>query len=661
MRRLHNHPARGPARITLAWIVGLAVGLLASGARAQQVIYVNAAAATGGNGASWGTAYNDLQIALTTAGLIPESTRNVEIWITRGLYVPSVRARVGDARSVVFDVPTKVKLIGSFVGTESSSKQHPVPWATTNFPTATEATVLSADLLADDATVGTADNAYRVLSAAGLNGFEGLVVEGGNANDPAGVYLEGGGLFARSASGAITVVECEFRKCFAARGGAIRAVSPSNTALTVSRSRFFQNSVLTTPFIGDSGVGGAINGIASIDNSVFALNTAAFKGGAIAVYSSGGVTASVRSCTFVGNVSNNGGAIYSSGASVHQDTEISSCIFAPDNLGTGSAVGADGSGTARISACINVFDVNFRNSEPHIIAIINWQASPEQRAKIIVTDYVDTSAQFADASLRDFRVVDGAGADRGYATGLIDNLRNRRVVDGNNDGLALPDVGAIEHGSSPVPPILRVNASRPTDGDGESWLTAFRSIPAAVAAAQANGGYTAEIWIARGTYTPSAPLTQGGSRAASFNLQNNLAIYGGFLGTETDFSQRNIAANPTILSGDLNGDDNGDLNRADNSTHVVLASAVDTTARLDGFTVTAGESDSDAGGLFITGSGSPSVSHCTFLRNRAVNGAAVTARVSGPANPVFEECTFDRNTASAGGAFHHYGPGVSTF
>ena len=84
---------------------------------------------------------------------------------------------------------------------------------------------------------------------------------------------------------------------------------------------------------------------------------------------------------------------------------------------------------------------------------------------------------------------------------------------------------------------------------------------------------------------------------ATFTLQNGLALYGGFDGSETLFSQRSYTTNVTILSGDISQNDTTSAgivtdaslqNGNDNTRHVVYASNSDSTAILDGFTVTAG-------------------------------------------------------------------------
>src|SRR5688572_27934600 len=108
---------------------------------------------------------------------------------------------------------------------------------------------------------------------------------------------------------------------------------------------------------------------------------------------------------------------------------------------------------------------------------------------------------------------------------------------------------------------LYVNASATPGGEGRSWSDAIDNLTLALDLAYANE----QIWVAAGTYRPAAP---NGDRAASFAMKNGVALYGGFAGTETTLAQRDPAAHPTILSGDLNGDDGPDFtNTSENSYH----------------------------------------------------------------------------------------------
>jgi uncharacterized protein YhjY with autotransporter beta-barrel domain len=69
--------------------------------------------------------------------------------------------------------------------------------------------------------------------------------------------------------------------------------------------------------------------------------------------------------------------------------------------------------------------------------------------------------------------------------------------------------------------------------DGTSWSTAFTNIGTAVGAAAESGG--GEVWVAEGLYPESVTLSSG------------VSLYGGFGGTETVLSERDIAVHVTTI------------------------------------------------------------------------------------------------------------------
>lgn len=197
---------------------------------------------------------------------------------------------------------------------------------------------------------------------------------------------------------------------------------------------------------------------------------------------------------------------------------------------------------------------------------------------------------------------------------------------------------------------LFVKAGAPPGGDGQSWATAFNSLPAALAAV-AGTANSREIWVAAWTYRPHAS-----DRTASFTLVNKVSLFGGFVGWETLRSQRNPAVNVTTLSGDLLGNDDATIgSRFDNSLHVVRANGVDSTTVLDGFTVRSGMAnggtadDTESAGIQLLAGGSPRILNCIFTANRASSGGVSAIKTSG--SPRFTGCTFSQNQASSGGVF----------
>ncbi len=176
-------------------------------------------------------------------------------------------------------------------------------------------------------------------------------------------------------------------------------------------------------------------------------------------------------------------------------------------------------------------------------------------------------------------------------------------------------------------------AANPLTANGTSWQTAFVNLQAALDAA-ASGD---QIWVTQGTYIPSRIYSPNGVTGGAsglntpnlitFNLPNQIAIYGGFAGNEHSLSQRNPKAHQTILSG------------GGTMWHVVIAgndvAQTGVTATLDGLTISGGNaqgpatgnglfaplgySHNNGGGLYATFGSQISVNNVSFLNNAAAN------------------------------------------
>lgn len=168
-----------------------------------------------------------------------------------------------------------------------------------------------------------------------------------------------------------------------------------------------------------------------------------------------------------------------------------------------------------------------------------------------------------------------------------------------------------------------VDASAAPGGDGSSWASAFRDPNEALLRSADCPEHPTEVWIAEGTYRAEPP---GGDPERSFRVFSSTHVHGGFAGTETALDQRDIAAHPTVLDGDLDGDDGPDFTGRDDNTRHVLRSGSSVLPEqdvlLDGLVVRGGSAFTEVGGGLLA-YGSASLSRCTLLENQAVGGGGL--------------------------------------
>ncbi|MEZ0539052.1 choice-of-anchor Q domain-containing protein [Fibrella arboris] len=192
-----------------------------------------------------------------------------------------------------------------------------------------------------------------------------------------------------------------------------------------------------------------------------------------------------------------------------------------------------------------------------------------------------------------------------------------------------------------------------TPATATSWAAATSNLQGAIDASVAGD----QVWVRSGTYKPG-----GGSPSASssFSMKTGVAIYGGFAGTETTLNQRVLAATPTtILSGDI-----GTVgNSSDNCNNVINNSAnnLNSTAILDGFTISDASGATAFGGGMYNRNSSPTVRNCLFQNNSVNFGGGMAILADGStASPTLINCSFLTNTANVGGGIYINGGNSGT-
>gem|GEM_PF-1501293 len=212
----------------------------------------------------------------------------------------------------------------------------------------------------------------------------------------------------------------------------------------------------------------------------------------------------------------------------------------------------------------------------------------------------------------------------------------------------------------PVNNVLYVDALNGDDSNcGDAWTNALKTLSAALDMARR---YTVvdSILVAEGTYYPTGDQSGTNRDSAFVIMRGKLKLFGGYPNGGGD---RDVAAHPTILSGDIGVDNDYD----DNSYHLMVMVDIPTTADsivIDGFNFEKG----NANGNQIIGYGTQGIyqghgpgiymqfngnGQKTALRNLTFTGG--TARILGGAvelvyaSPYIQNCEFRDNRAIVGG------------
>jgi len=144
---------------------------------------------------------------------------------------------------------------------------------------------------------------------------------------------------------------------------------------------------------------------------------------------------------------------------------------------------------------------------------------------------------------------------------------------------------------------------------GNSWDEAFLTITKALDVVTSPGA----VWVAEGTYQEGGIL----------EVDQDISLYGGFAGNETDLSRRDFENHKTIIDGEK------------------IYGCVKNYGLLDGFYVTNGKTDIYGGGIYNS---LGSVAHCAVYGNTSGWGAGIYNWEGSVTS-----CTLHHNTATRNG------------
>jgi len=520
-----------------------------------------------GDGSSWTNALGDIQTAVNT----PLGCYDyLEVWVAAGTYFPLFTGQVY-IRETSFKLRDNVRVYGGFIGNETDLNMR--NWKL-------NPTILSGDVgITNDST----DNVYNVVRAVNIGNtaiLDGFVVTGGYADYNS--VNKGGGVFCSYSIPSLNNLIIKNNK---AGGGVYLEYSqplisnftvynnlPGGIFMSYSNPKIINSQFINNKNTSYSDGGGMTlqNSNPKILNSVFA-NNYGYQGGAINCMGSSPI---IINSLFVNNAASDGAGIYINSGS---HPLIYNSVFWNNK----DAVGVNNFASYYHSydSLFTVFSSLVQGGNVNNFTAAHYQNNIDAVPRFIkptINIGLDNNVINADWNLFPCSPCINAGNNSLFSdTITYDMSFNSRIF---NDTI---DIGPYEFqgNESGMHPKNIIYVKQNANGNGSSWTDAIGNLQQAID--MPLGCYdSSEVWVAAGNYYPnSVGLTN--VNEASFNLRNNIVLYGGFNGSETLINQRDWNVNKSILNGNV-----GSLtDSTDNSSVVVSVLMQDSIAILDGFTI----------------------------------------------------------------------------
>ncbi len=288
-----------------------------------EVIYVKQGAT--GTGTSWENALGNLNFALAQA------QAGDQIWVAKGTFSPTNKKD----RTISFEIPEGIQLIGGFFGTENSIDER-------NFTL--NPTILTGEI----AEPGIADNSYNVVYTRNVTEstlIDGFIIEAGNAGGDGqeGDRVRSGGAWfndGSTGSSKPTIKNCIFRKNYGRDGAGMYNLGVAGEA---------------SP---------------TLINCTFEQNEAGIDGGAI--YNNGrnnGISSPVlKNCSFIRNIGTYGGAICNATEEGVCNLYLENCSFTENNafLRGGAVFNMNGKQACYLEFLDCVFENNYPDDQSKV-------------------------------------------------------------------------------------------------------------------------------------------------------------------------------------------------------------------------------------------------------------------------------------------------------